>query len=103
MGDLTLTRAKFEELASKLIDSCAMPVEQALKDAKLSSSELDEIVMVGGSTRIPAVLDLVKRTTSKDPNQTVNPDEVVAVGAAIQGGVSPAKSRTFFCWMSPRC
>ncbi len=85
--DLTLTRAKFEELASKLIDRCAMPVEQALKDAKLSASELDEIVMVGGSTRIPAVLDLVKRTTSKDPNQTVNPDEVVAVGAAIQGGV----------------
>ena len=85
--DLTLTRAKFEELASKLIDRCAMPVEQALKDAKLSSGELDEIVMVGGSTRIPAVLELVKRTTSKDPNQTVNPDEVVAVGAAIQGGV----------------
>ena len=85
--DLTLTRAKFEELASKLIDRCAMPVEQALKDAKLSSGELDEIVMVGGSTRIPAVLELVKRTTGKDPNQTVNPDEVVAVGAAIQGGV----------------
>ena len=85
--DLTLTRAKFEELASKLIDRCALPVEQALKDAKLSSGELDEIVMVGGSTRIPAVLELVKRITSKDPNQTVNPDEVVAVGAAIQGGV----------------
>ena len=85
--DLTLTRAKFEELASNLIDRCRIPVEQALKDAKLSSSELDEIVMVGGSTRIPAVLELVKRTTSKDPNQTVNPDEVVAVGAAIQGGV----------------
>ena len=85
--DLTLTRAKFEELASKLIDRCRVPVEQALKDAKLSSSELDEIVMVGGSTRIPAVLELVKRTTGKDPNQTVNPDEVVAVGAAIQGGV----------------
>ena len=64
-----------------------MPVEQALKDAKLSSGELDEIVMVGGSTRIPAVLELVKRITGKDPNQTVNPDEVVAVGAAIQGGV----------------
>ena len=85
--DLTLTRAKFEELASKLIDRCALPVEQALKDAKLSSGELDEIVMVGGSTRIPAVLELVKRITGKDPNQTVNPDEVVAVGAAIQGGV----------------
>jgi molecular chaperone DnaK len=64
-----------------------VPVEQALKDAKLSTSELDEIVMVGGSTRIPAVLELVKRVTGKDPNQTVNPDEVVAVGAAIQGGV----------------
>ena len=85
--DLTLTRGKFEELASTLIDRCRIPVEQALKDAKLSSSELDEIVMVGGSTRIPAVLELVKRTTGKDPNQTVNPDEVVAIGAAIQGGV----------------
>ncbi|MFN7820865.1 MAG: molecular chaperone DnaK [Cyanobacteriota bacterium] len=85
--DLTLTRAKFEELASRLIDRCRVPVEQALKDAKLSSSELDEIVMVGGSTRIPAVLELVKRITGKDPNQTVNPEEVVAVGAAIQGGV----------------
>ncbi len=85
--DLTLTRGKFEELASTLIDRCRIPVEQALKDAKLSSSELDEIVMVGGSTRIPAVLELVKRTTGKAPNQTVNPDEVVAIGAAIQGGV----------------
>jgi molecular chaperone DnaK len=85
--DLTLTRARFEELASTLIDRCKVPVEQALRDAKLSSGELDEIVMVGGSTRIPAVLELVKRITGKDPNQTVNPDEVVAVGAAIQGGV----------------
>jgi len=85
--DLTLTRARFEELASSLIDRCKVPVEQALRDAKLSSGELDEIVMVGGSTRIPAVLELVKRITGKDPNQTVNPDEVVAVGAAIQGGV----------------
>jgi len=85
--DLNLTRAKFEELASKLIDRCRVPVEQALKDAKLSSAQLDEVVMVGGSTRIPAVLELVKRVTGKDPNQTVNPDEVVAVGAAIQGGV----------------
>jgi molecular chaperone DnaK len=85
--DLTLTRAKFEELASKLIDRCRVPVEQALKDAKLSTSELDEVVMVGGSTRIPAILELVKRQTGKEPNQTVNPDEVVAVGAAIQGGV----------------
>ncbi|KGG13742.1 MULTISPECIES: molecular chaperone DnaK [Prochlorococcus] len=85
--DLTLTRAKFEELASSLIDRCRVPVEQALKDAKLSTGEIDEIVMVGGSTRMPAVKELVKRVTGKDPNQTVNPDEVVAVGAAIQGGV----------------
>jgi molecular chaperone DnaK len=82
-----LTRATFEELASKLIERCRVPMEQALKDAKLSSSELDQIIMVGGSTRIPAVLDLVKRVTGKDPNQTVNPDEVVALGAAIQAGV----------------
>jgi len=85
--DLTLTRAKFEELASSLIDRCRVPVEQALKDAKLSTGEIDEIVMVGGSTRMPSVKELVKRVTGKDPNQTVNPDEVVAVGAAIQGGV----------------
>ena len=82
-----MTRANFEELASKLIDRCRVPVEQALKDAKLSTGEIDEIVMVGGSTRMPAVQELVKRVTGKDPNQTVNPDEVVAVGAAIQGGV----------------
>jgi len=85
--DLTLTRGKLEELASNLIDRCRVPVEQALKDAKLSTGEIDEIVMVGGSTRMPAVKELVKRVTTKDPNQTVNPDEVVAVGAAIQGGV----------------
>ncbi len=85
--DLTLTRAKFEELAAKLIDRCRVPVEQALQDAKLSTGEIDEIVMVGGSTRMPSVKELVKRVTGKDPNQTVNPDEVVAVGAAIQGGV----------------
>jgi len=85
--DLTLTRAKFEELASTLIDRCRVPVEQALKDAKLATGDIDEIVMVGGSTRMPSVKELVKRITGKDPNQTVNPDEVVAVGAAIQGGV----------------
>ncbi len=84
--DVTLTRAKFEELCSDLIDRCRIPVESALKDAKLSKTDIDEVVMVGGSTRIPAVLDLVKRTL-KEPNQTVNPDEVVAVGAAIQAGV----------------
>ncbi|BAY11306.1 molecular chaperone DnaK [Calothrix sp. NIES-2098] len=85
--DTTLTRAKFEELCSDLIDRCRVPVENALRDAKLNKDNIDEVVLVGGSTRIPAVQDLVKRLLGKDPNQTVNPDEVVAVGAAIQAGV----------------
>jgi molecular chaperone DnaK len=85
--DTTLTRAKFEELASDLIERCRRPVEQALSDAKISKDSIDEVVMVGGSTRIPAIQELVKRALGKDPNQTVNPDEVVAVGAAIQAGV----------------
>ncbi|AFZ50682.1 molecular chaperone DnaK [Dactylococcopsis salina] len=85
--DMTLTRAKFEEICSDLIDRCSVPVENALKDAKLDKSKIDEIVMVGGSTRIPAIQELVKKKLGKDPNLTVNPDEVVAVGAAIQGGV----------------
>ena len=85
--DMSLTRVKFEELCSDLIDRCRVPVEQALKDAKLSKDSIDEVVMVGGSTRIPAVIEVVKRVLDKDPNQTVNPDEVVAVGAAIQAGV----------------
>jgi molecular chaperone DnaK len=85
--DLNLTRAKFEELCSDLIDRCRIPVDNAIRDAKISLDKLDEIVLVGGSTRIPAVQELVKRTLKKDPNQTVNPDEVVAVGAAIQAGV----------------
>ncbi|MGJ5675069.1 MAG: molecular chaperone DnaK [Nostochopsis sp.] len=85
--DMTLTRAKFEELCSDLIDRCRIPVENALRDAKTSKSDIDEVVLVGGSTRIPAVQDVVKRILGKDPNQSVNPDEVVAVGAAIQAGV----------------
>ncbi|QEQ01173.1 molecular chaperone DnaK [Thermosynechococcus sp. B0] len=85
--DMTLTRAKFEELCSDLIDRCRVPVEQALRDAKLSKEQIDEVVLVGGSTRIPAIQELVKRLLGKDPNQSVNPDEVVAVGAAIQAGV----------------
>ncbi|MGP1383036.1 MAG: molecular chaperone DnaK [Thainema sp.] len=85
--DMTLTRAQFESLCSDLLDRCRVPVEQALKDAKLSASDLDEVVLVGGSTRIPAVQELVKRITNKDPNQGVNPDEVVAIGAAVQAGV----------------
>jgi molecular chaperone DnaK len=85
--DTTLTRTKFEEICSDLIDRCRIPVEKALQDAKLNKSNIDEIVLVGGSTRIPAIQDLVKRVLGKDPNQTVNPDEVVAMGAAIQAGV----------------
>ncbi|WP_138501577.1 molecular chaperone DnaK [Nostoc sp. PA-18-2419] len=85
--DTTLTRAKFEELCSDLIDRCRIPVENALRDAKLSKNDIDEVVLVGGSTRIPAVQQIVKQVLGKDPNQSVNPDEVVAVGAAIQAGV----------------
>ncbi|WP_414588842.1 molecular chaperone DnaK [Scytonema sp. PCC 10023] len=85
--DTTLTRAKFEELCSDLIDRCRVPVENALRDAKLSKNDIDEVVLVGGSTRIPAVQQIVKQVLGKDPNQSVNPDEVVAVGAAIQAGV----------------
>jgi molecular chaperone DnaK len=85
--DTTLTRAKFEEMCADLLDRCRIPVEQALKDAKLTNADIDEVVLVGGSTRIPAVQDLVRRMTGKEPCQGVNPDEVVAVGAAIQAGV----------------
>ena len=85
--DTTLTRQKFEELCADLIDRCRIPVENALRDAKLDKSSIEEVVLVGGSTRIPAVQELVKRVLGKDPNQTVNPDEVVAVGAAVQAGV----------------
>ena len=85
--DLNLTRAKFEELSHDLLERCKVPVEKAIKDAGISKSELNEVVLVGGSTRIPAVQQLVKEYTGKDPNQSVNPDEVVAVGAAIQAGV----------------
>ncbi|MBW4687583.1 MAG: molecular chaperone DnaK [Komarekiella atlantica HA4396-MV6] len=85
--DTTLTRAKFEELCSDLIDRCRIPVENALRDAKLTKGDIDEVVLVGGSTRIPAVQQIVKQVLGKDPNQSVNPDEVVAIGAAIQAGV----------------
>jgi molecular chaperone DnaK len=85
--DTTLTRAKFEELCADLIDRCRKPVEDAVRDAKIDKSALNEIVLVGGSTRIPAVQEVVRKVLGKDPNQTVNPDEVVAVGAAIQAGV----------------
>lgn len=85
--DATLTRRQFEEMCTDLLDRCRVPVEQALKDAKLSNKDINEVVLVGGSTRIPAVQALVKHIIGKDPSQGVNPDEVVAVGAAIQAGV----------------
>jgi len=85
--DNNLTRAKFEEMCSDLLDRCRAPVENALRDAKLSFGDIDEVILVGGSTRIPAVQALVKKMTGKEPNVTVNPDEVVALGAAVQAGV----------------
>lgn len=85
--ETTLTRAKFESLVSDLVDSTLEPVRKALKDAKLSSSDIDKVILVGGSTRIPMVQELVKKELGKEPSKEVNPDEVVAMGAAIQGGV----------------
>lgn len=85
--DISLTRAKFEDLSADLLNRCKKPLEQAIKDAGLSKGEINEVVLVGGSSRIPAVQSMVKDYTGKDPNQSVNPDEVVAVGAAVQAGI----------------
>jgi molecular chaperone DnaK len=85
--DYTLTRADFLKVTSDLLDRCKKPVENAIKDAGIKASEIDHVILVGGSTRMPAVVELVKNITGKDPHKGVNPDEVVAVGAAIQGGV----------------
>ena len=85
--DVTLTRAKFEDLIRDLVESTTKQVKDSLKEANLSSSDLDKVLLVGGSTRIPCVQELVKRETGKEPSKEVNPDEVVAMGAAIQGGV----------------
>ncbi|MEK4309242.1 molecular chaperone DnaK [Bacillus sp. FSL P2-0092] len=85
--ELTLTRAKFEELSADLVERTMTPVRQSLKDAGLSASEIDKVILVGGSTRIPAVQEAIKKETGKEPHKGVNPDEVVALGAAIQGGV----------------
>ncbi|AUJ32244.1 MAG: molecular chaperone DnaK [Liquorilactobacillus nagelii] len=83
----TLTRAKFDELTADLVERTKIPVRNALKDAGLSNSDIDEVILVGGSTRIPAVQDAVKAETNHEPNKSVNPDEAVALGAAVQGGV----------------
>ena len=85
--DYTLTRVEFESITRDLLERCRKPVEQALRDASLKSGDIDEVILVGGSTRMPAVQELVKKITGKEPNMSVNPDEVVAMGAAVQGGV----------------
>ena len=85
--DVTLTRAKFEELISKLVEDTRVPVEQAMKDAGITASDIHKVLLVGGSTRVPCVQEMVKKITGKDPDKGINPDECVAIGAAIQGGV----------------
>ena len=85
--DETLTRSQFQEMTSDLMERCRIPFEQALKDAGVSKGDLDHVILVGGSTRMPAVTELVQSLTGKEPNKSVNPDEVVAVGAAVQAGV----------------
>jgi len=85
--NIDLTRAKFNELTHFLVEKTVEPVKKAMSDAKLSSSQIDKVLLVGGSTRIPAVQEVVKRLTGKDPDKGINPDECVALGAAIQGGV----------------
>src|SRR5580658_7220734 len=91
--DYTLTRAKFEELTGDLTDRCVGPFHNAIADAKLDVSKIDEVIMVGGATRMPVIQELVRKLTGKEPNLTVNPDEVVAVGAAIQAGVLSGEVR----------
>ena len=86
--DTTLTRAKFDDMTKHLVERTLIPIENALRDAKLSKSDIDEVLLVGGSTRIPAVQESVKRLLGKEPNKSVNPDEVVSMGAAIQGGLN---------------
>lgn len=85
--DITLTRAKFEELISDLIEATKIPVEKAMKDAGVTANDLHKVLLVGGSTRVPAVQEAVKKITGKEPDKGINPDECVAIGAAIQGGV----------------
>lgn len=97
--DTTLSRAQFEKLCADLLDRVKRPVEQALRDAKLDIKEINEVILVGGSTRIPAVQDVVKGLTGKDPNVTVNPDEVVALGAAVQAGVLAGEGLVDDLWL----
>ena len=85
--DLTLSRAKFDQLTAHLVERSMEPCRKAIADSGLSLSEIDEVILVGGSTRIPAVQEAVRKFFGKEPNKTVNPDEVVAIGAAVQGAV----------------
>ena len=84
--DMTLTRAKFDELTHDLVERTAIPVQNAMKDAGVTNADLGQVLLVGGSTRIPAVQDKVKQMTGKEPSKSLNPDECVAIGASIQGG-----------------
>jgi molecular chaperone DnaK len=94
---MTLSRSKFEQLTADLVERCKQPFSNALKDAGIKASDLDEVVLVGGSTRMPMIQELVRQLTGKEPHKGVNPDEVVAVGAALQAGVLVAKSATCCC------
>ena len=94
--DLTLTRAKFEELTHDLVEATIEPTRKALADSGLSVGEIDKILLVGGSSRIPAVQEAIKRVLGKEPTKNVNPDECVAVGAAIQGGVLVGEVKTYY-------
>ncbi|MFL1073658.1 Hsp70 family protein, partial [Mycoplasmopsis synoviae] len=85
--ELSLKRSEFEAITSHLLDRTRKPIEDALKEAKLSANDIHEVLLVGGSTRMPAVQDMVKRTLGKEANRSINPDEVVSIGAAIQGVV----------------
>ena len=85
--DVDISRAKFEQLTTDLLDRCQSPCEQALKDAKLGKNDIDRVLLVGGSTRMPMITEMVKKIFGKDPSKDINPDECVALGAAVQGGV----------------
>ena len=101
--DMTITRAKFNELTADLVEATMGPVRNALSDAGLKPSDIGKVLLVGGSTRIPAVQEAVKSFMGKEPFKGINPDECVALGAALQGGVSPAMSRACCCWMLLLC
>ena len=101
-SDVTLTRAKFNELTADLVERTIGPMQTALRDVGLTAQQIDKVILVGGSTRVPAVQEAVKNITGKEPFKGINPDECVAIGAAIQAGVLGGDVRTCCCWMSRR-